>query len=108
MSDVTGIVRILTTSIKGSAEILAGNINSTILDFFFDSAGEDDLTVPLTSNQAGIYTSNILTNIATVVYKVNTVVKTLPITLVDTDDFEVIITRTNPVNDSRVVLNGTS
>ena len=87
--------------------IICTIINDTILDFFYDVAGTDEITVVLTANQVGIYTSNALTNIDTVVYKVNTVVKTLPITLIDTDSFEVIITRTNPANDSRVVLNGT-
>lgn len=54
----------------------------------------------------GTYTTNTLTNVATVVYKVNAVVKVLPFTVVDTDVLEITITRTAP-GDAKVKLNGT-
>jgi len=75
-----------------------------ILILTFGAAGDDDQAVEIEAEQAATYVSNTLTNVATVVYKVNTVVKTLPFTVVATDDLEVIITRTVPATLSKVKL----
>lgn len=77
-----------------------------ILDFEYSALGDDDQDAEIGTNQVATYTSNALTNIATVVYKVNTVVKTLPFSVVDTDTLEVIITRTVADTLSRVILTG--
>lgn len=57
-------------------------------------------TVPV--EEAGVYDTEELVNVATVVYKVNTVVKTLPITLVAGDVFLITVTQTNAALNSSV------
>ncbi len=77
------------------------------LDIIFGAAGDDDRSITVAANAVGTYTSNTLTNVATVVYKVNTVTKTLPITLALADTFLITITRTTAAVESEIVLNGT-
>lgn len=75
-----------------------------ILDFEFGAAGDDVISRTIGVNQAATYISNVLTNVDTVVYKVNTVTKTLPFSVADTDTLEVTVTRTSAGVLSRVVL----
>jgi hypothetical protein len=56
----------------------------------------------VTAKEAGVYTTETLVNVATVEYKVNTVVKTLPITLVAGDVLLRTIAQTNAAIDSSV------
>lgn len=89
-------------------DILTFNpINDTTLDVTFDSICLNVSTIIIGVNQIGIYRTNILTNVSTVAYKVNTIVQTLPFTVIDSDILEITITRTVPSNDSVVELKGT-
>jgi len=54
------------------------------------------------ADEVAIYDIETLVNVATVEYKVNTIVKTLPITLALGDTFLITITQTNPALDSSV------
>lgn len=76
------------------------------LNFVFSTTSTDSITFTAGPNQAGTYTGNTLTNVASVVYKVNTVVKTLPFAIADTDSVEVAIIRTIVGTQSIVILNG--
>jgi len=59
-------------------------------------------THTILAKEAGIYTGETLVNVATIEYKVNTVVKTLPITFVAGDEFLRTITQTNAALASSV------
>ncbi len=80
--------------------------DARILDFEFGALGNDEIERNIGVNQAATYISNALTNIATVAYEVNSVVKILPFTVVDGDALKVTITRTVAATLSRVVLTG--
>ena len=79
-----------------------------ILDSEFGTAGDDEITSTIGVNQAGTYTSNTLTNVATVVYEVDDGggfdVVTLPFTVVNADILKRTITRTVAGVLSRVVV----
>ena len=77
------------------------------IDAIFTATGTDTLSFTIGANQTGTYVSNTLTNVATVVYEVNSVVDTLPITVALSDTLDITITRTTASTLSEVILNGT-
>ncbi len=77
---------------------------NSILDFEFGATGDNDIERDIGVNQAGDYVTNVLTNVDTVVYKIDTVVTELPFTLADGDTLKTTITRTVAATLSRVVL----
>ena len=82
-------------------------IKTTFLSFIFGIGATADYTQTIVSGEEGVYTSQTLTNVTSVIYKKNTAVVTLPITLVVTDTLEVIPTITNTAIEARVKLTGT-
>jgi hypothetical protein len=72
--------------------------------FTFPATYDDAQDYDITTVEAATYATNALDNVATVVYKVNTVVVTLPFTVVNGDTLNVTITRTNAALKSTVIL----
>jgi hypothetical protein len=72
--------------------------------FTFPATYDDAQDYDITAVEAATYATETLTNVATVVYKVNTVVKTLPFTVVNTDTLNITITRTNAALKSTVII----
>ena len=72
------------------------------------AAGVNAVEHSVPANGAGTLSSETLDNVdaGTAVYKVNSVVKTLPLTLAAGDTFRVEITQTNAANPSSVTLTG--
>ena len=85
-------------------DVTVNSSTSKTLEFVFNAGFADDFTTTVGNNQAGIFTTNSLSNVTSVVYKVNTVTKTLPITLVAGDNLQVTITRTSTSTGSIVTL----
>jgi len=73
--------------------------------FYFIATYDDYQLITADANAATTWTTEILTNVATIAYEKNGVAATLPITLVATDTLKVTITRTNAALDSLVKLN---
>jgi hypothetical protein len=74
------------------------------LNVQFLATYDDNITITVTADEAATWTTESLTNVATIAYEVNGVADTLPITLVATDTLKVTITRTNAALDSKVKL----
>jgi len=72
--------------------------------FTFPATYDDSQDYEITAVEATTYTTEVLDNVATVVYKVNTVVVTLPFTVANTDTLNVTITRTNAALKSTVII----
>ena len=72
--------------------------------FTFPATYDDSQDYEITAIEAATYTTEVLDNVATVVYKVNTVVVALPFTVANTDTLNVTITRTNAALKSTVIL----
>jgi hypothetical protein len=72
--------------------------------FTFPATYDDAQDYDITTVEAATYATNALDNVATVVYKVNTVVVTLPFTVVNGDTLNVTITRTNAALKSSVII----
>ena len=81
-------------------------VNTVNLEFMFPATYDNNIVVTAGANQAKTFTSNTNTNVASVVYKVNTVTKTIPFAVANGDTLEVIITKTNTALQSIVILNG--
>jgi len=64
----------------------------------------DTLDYDITTVEAATYATETLDNVATVVYTVNSVVKTLPFTVANGETLNVTITRTNTALKSSVIL----
>ncbi|TXK36795.1 hypothetical protein FVR03_16770 [Pontibacter qinzhouensis] len=75
-----------------------------VLSFNYLVDTENSISVTVTSDEAAVYTIQQLTNVATVVYKVNEVVRSLPITLIPGDILTVEIAKTNATAASKVTL----
>ena len=82
-------------------------IKTTFLSFVFGIGATADYTQTIVSGEEGVYTAQSLVNVTSVIYKKNTVVATLPITLIVGDTLEVIPTITNTAIEARVKLTGT-
>lgn len=76
--------------------------NEGFIYTLFQTTYDMNYTHTVPAEEAGIYDTEALVNVATVVYKVNTVVKTLPITLVAGDVFLITVTQTNAALNSSV------
>lgn len=72
--------------------------------FTFPATYDDTQDYDITTVEAATYATNALDNVATVVYKVNTVVVTLPFSVVNGDTLNVTITRTNAALKSTIIL----
>lgn len=82
-------------------------IKTTFLSFVFGIGATADYTQTIVSGEEGVHTDEALVNVTSVIYKKNTVVATLPITLIVGDTLEVIPTITDTAIDARVKLTGT-
>lgn len=77
-----------------------------VLDF--DATALDVQSITIGAAQAGTMTGQTLTtNVTSATYKVNTVTKTFPFTVVATDVLEVTIVRTVPSTAAQMEINGT-
>lgn len=73
------------------------------IELYFKATYDDNQEYTITSKSAGTYTTETLVN-CTVVYEVNSVVVTIPFTVVNTDTLKATITRTNPALDASVTI----
>ena len=73
--------------------------------FYFIATYDDYQLITVDSNAATTWTTETLTNVATIAYEKNSVAASLPITLAVGDTLKITITRTNAALDSLVKLN---
>lgn len=78
----------------------------TTITFIYPLGSELVYTTTIVSEEEGDYTTQTLTNIATVEYKVNDVVKILPFSLVVGNVLKITITKTSELLESRVQIAG--
>lgn len=71
----------------------------------FIATYDDDITITADANSATAWTTETLTNVATIAYEKNGSAASLPITLAVGDTLKITITRTNAALDSLIKLN---
>lgn len=74
------------------------------LNIQFLATYDDNITLTATADEATTWTTESLTNVATVAYEKNGGAASLPITLAVSDTLKITITRTNAALDSKVKL----
>ncbi|UPL50534.1 hypothetical protein [Hymenobacter sublimis] len=84
----------ITTGGGGNSTTPTASDNKT-LEFVFNGGFANDFTTMIGSNQAAEYTSQQLSNVATVTYTINTSAVNIPFSLLAGDTLKVTITRTD-------------
>jgi hypothetical protein len=85
-------------------EINLGAPDQRLIEFDYPIGADDDITLTAGANQATTWTSEVLDNVATILYEKNSVAVSRPFVLAVSDVLKVTITRTNPAAAAKVTL----
>lgn len=95
------LIRVAVTRIDDNVQAnvvvdgLGSRTNAVVLDLVYNAGFADSIFHTFSSAQAGVFTSPTYSNVATVEYKKNGVVTSLPVSVVAADVLTVTITRTD-------------
>jgi len=87
---------------------VAARSNDIFMTFIYPVDNDDDTEATITTDQAAQFLTETLTNVASVTYKINAVVKTLPFTVVIGDVLNIAISRTISGDAATVLIKGLS